>query len=93
MKTTEQPVSDALVDAYIKRNLAAAESTPAGLTPGAGRACKPGRHVPGKRLRNWHRFGNHGLSLRAFASAIADGKLGGFGASASETAKRWLASK
>ena len=97
MKKTEQSVSDALVDTYrdimqLKRNIEA-PATP-GSTPGAGRGCKPGRHVPGKRLRNWHRANRHGLSLRAFARAVIDRRLDHYrGDSAVATATRWLESK
>lgn len=42
-----------------------------GVTPGAGRQCEPGRRVPGKRLRGWHRNLEIGTSLKAYARRLA----------------------
>ncbi len=95
MKATNQPVSDAMVDAYrdimqIKRNLAAqdAKAPPVGITAGAGvdprKVCKPG-----KRLRNWHRHaGGTAIvgSLLFYARRIAEQN-----SSEGAIAKRWLA--
>jgi hypothetical protein len=99
---SDGPVSDALVDTYrdllrIKAGLADSTPAPTGPTPGTGRGCRPGRSVPGKRLRNWHRIANSvntdKLSLRAFARGLA---ANGSSPSARElqaVAKAWLASK
>jgi hypothetical protein len=63
------------------------------ITPGAGRGCTLNRCVPGKRLRNWHRRRNAGLSLLAFARGIAKGHIESCGPDAARVAKLWLANK
>lgn len=51
----------------------AADVGQARITPGAGYGCKPGRNVPSKRLRGWHRVHciveSH-ISLREYARAL-----------------------
>ena len=79
---------DALVDLYRKRNLAAQPAASFGTTPGAGRSCVPGRRVPGKRLRAWHRAADVGSSLKDYARRLAT--TSGDNAA---TAKQWLAGK
>lgn len=59
-----------------------------GLTPGAGPSCQPGRRVPSKRMRAWHRNLEIGTSLKSYARRLAttsgDNKA---------TAMQWLAGK
>ena len=47
------------------------------------------KHLPSKRLRNWHRSMATGLSLRAFARRLAADAT----SPRQDTAKRWLSGK
>lgn len=91
---TEQPVSDALIDAYrdiLKVKAATAAPASLSITPGAGRAAS-GKHVPSKRLKAWHRGSGAKQSLKEFARAVTSASVSG-DLERAVTARRWFTNK